>query len=176
QRLGPDREEQFPNGTRCRVLGFTEVAPQVFDHRHPDFDAEALPSVAERQFLLRHGGRLPRIEALDATETPGLGGGHVLYPSTFGDEQGGGTVQLPVRLGWALTAHRAQGLSLGACVVHLRGIFCAGQAYVAMSRCRTASDLWIEGLPRREADGRVPAFAPDPKVEAFYARLRSGGE
>jgi len=70
--------------------------------------------------------------------------------------------QIPLRLSWAITIHKAQGMSIDYLEVDLRNVFEAGQAYVALSRART-----MEGL-------RVMSFDPtrfwtNPKVEAFYS-------
>lgn len=50
--------------------------------------------------------------------------------------------QIPVRLAWALTIHKAQGLTLDTVHVEFeQGMFAHGQAYVAVTRCRNGSGL-----------------------------------
>ena len=51
----------------------------------------------------------------------------------------------PVTLAYALTIHKAQGTTLDAMTVDLRGLWEPGQAYVALSRARDPSKIWIEG-------------------------------
>jgi ATP-dependent exoDNAse (exonuclease V) alpha subunit len=52
--------------------------------------------------------------------------------------------QYPVRLAWATTIHKAQGLTLDCAHIEVgRGFFSHGQAYVALSRCRDASGLTL---------------------------------
>jgi ATP-dependent exoDNAse (exonuclease V) alpha subunit len=53
---------------------------------------------------------------------------------------------LPLRLAWALTVHRSQGMSLGKLKVHLQGAFGAGMVYVALSRCTSLAGLQVGGL------------------------------
>lgn len=65
--------------------------------------------------------------------------------------------QLPLRLAWAVTVHKSQGMSLDAAVMDLSDVFEFGQGYVALSRIRRLSGLFIIGWNKR-------AFQVHPKV------------
>ncbi len=53
--------------------------------------------------------------------------------------------QFPMRLGWAVSIHKSQGQTFSAVNVDLRSIFCKGQMYVALSRCKTLAGMHIIG-------------------------------
>merc|ERR1712029_147735 len=89
-----------------------------------------------------------------------------LVPRTFTYTSAGLTLtrlQLPLRLGWALTVHRAQGATLTRAELQLDGAFDFGQVYVALSRVESLAGLWIRGQPITQR-----LVKAHPKVIEFY--------
>lgn len=73
--------------------------------------------------------------------------------------------QYPLRLAWAITVHKSQGMSLDAVEVDLSKSFEPGMGYVALSRVRTLNGLHILGINER-------AFAVHPEVLQYDRHLQ----
>ena len=71
--------------------------------------------------------------------------------------------QVPLKLAWAMTVHKSQGMSLDAAVIDLSKAFEYGQGYVALSRLRNLSGLHLLGLNERAL--RVHPLAVEKDAE-----------
>ena len=75
--------------------------------------------------------------------------------------------QFPVRLAWAITIHKSQGLTFSHAIIDARDSFAHGQVYVALSRCRT-----LEGMVL-SSPLSAGAIICDTTVNNFNAAMAS---
>ena len=74
--------------------------------------------------------------------------------------------QFPITLGWAITIHKSQGMTLDSVRIDLGGgAFCSGQTYVALSRCKTLKGISLD-RPISMRDVKA-----DSTILDFYERL-----
>lgn len=78
----------------------------------------------------------------------------------------GSFTQFPLRLAWAITIHKSQGLTFDKAVIDVGAAFAHGQTYVALSRCRTLDGL----LLKEKVDAKN--IITDPAVKAFMQKAQ----
>ena len=75
--------------------------------------------------------------------------------------------QIPLRIAWAITIHKSQGLTFDNVIIDAAAAFAFGQVYVALSRCRTLEGITLES--RITSSG----IYRDQHVSAFNAEMPS---
>ncbi len=81
--------------------------------------------------------------------------------------------QLPLRLAYALTVHKSQGMSMDAAIIDLSRAFEYGQGYVALSRVRRLSGLYLMGLNARALQVHPQILEQDADFRAASEAARS---
>lgn len=72
--------------------------------------------------------------------------------------------QIPLMLGWAITIHKSQGMTLDLVITDLSNVFDYGQAYVTLSRVKNLASLFI-------TDINFQKIRCNPKVLEFYSSI-----
>lgn len=84
------------------------------------------------------------------------------------EEELGIFIQYPIRLAWAITVHKSQGLTFSRAIIDFSGgVFAGGQTYVALSRCTS-----LEGIQLKREITRADIFVR-PEIVSFSHRFNN---
>lgn len=144
-----DSETKIPNGMRGIVVGFQVVT-------NVDGTSEELPVVRfknnQRVTIKR---KIVKYPPLSSTNSKGRGRATAAMK------------QIPLKLSWAVTVHKIQGSTLERTEIDMSNMFEYHQAYVALSRCTTLSEMRIINF-------RSDAIKVDQEVINFYNTIEKG--
>ncbi|PID71604.1 MAG: helicase [Desulfobulbus propionicus] len=82
----------------------------------------------------------------------------------------GSFVQFPLRLAWAVTIHKSQGLTFDKVIIDAQAAFSHGQVYVALSRCRTLDGIVLRSRLSQDS------LKPDARVTSFSQQVLGNPE
>ena len=126
-----DIEKQWVNGTLGVIIGIDEEEGMLYVHTEDGNDLQVQREMWEN---VRYH--------FNETE------------QKIEEEQIGTYVQFPIKLAWAITVHKSQGLTFRNVNIDFTGgVFAGGQAYVALSRCTS-----LEGITLKEPLRRNEVF------------------
>ncbi|MBI3632264.1 MAG: AAA family ATPase [Candidatus Vogelbacteria bacterium] len=86
----------------------------------------------------------------------------------------GKIVQIPLRLAWAITVHKSQGMSMDEAIMDLSRVFEYGQGYVALSRVRRLSGLYLLGWNERAFKVHPDILTKDEEFRISSEAAREG--
>jgi len=102
---------------------------------------------------------------------------YLAAPQMWSIEDGGKILaeisQVPLRLAWAVTVHKSQGMTLDSAVIDLSKAFVEGQGYVALSRVKTLDGLFLKGFNKTALDVHPEIINLDQRMREYSEELLS---
>ena len=176
-----DINSSLANGSQGTIVGFEKHCPELFPKVLPGWDYSSRKNGLLRVFVNQTAVQeWPIVRFLNGVR-------RTIYPWCMVNELGDdepysllSRTQIPLTAAWAMTVHKAQGMTLSRVIVDLRHSFEPGQAYVALSRAESLGGLKVEGLPKedRGPNKQVVEFMKKNKLmkkNKFIPFIDSGG-
>jgi ATP-dependent DNA helicase PIF1 len=161
-----DVENGLVNGSQGIIVDFVspDEAQQPLDNATYGGDTWQLRRNRVEDFILGQGSLSLPLVKFNNVDTP-----VVIFPDCNVSERGFEKphsllirTQMPLLAGWAMTIHKAQGMTLDKAIVHLKHCWQSGMAYVALSRVKN-----LEGLKVISRTGDTFNHAVDEGVKTF---------
>jgi len=132
--------------------------------------------VEDRTVFVKCGaeGKEIAIEALQWTNVK-----YQLDGESINETNAGSFTQIPLKPAWAITIHKSQGLSFDKAIIDVSEAFTHGQAYVALSRCRSLSGMVLRNpitVKNIISDPAVARFNKMATLEPDKGRLENDQE
>ena len=135
------------------AIGYRCVEVSATQHKNVSIIKEIMKGKTS-MFVGHSGvGKTTLVNAIDATLD--------LKTKEISENSIGSFSQMPLRLAWAITIHKSQGLTFDKAIIDANAAFAHGQTYVALSRCRTLGGIVLKNRIAAESiitDFRVTSF------------------
>ena len=144
-------DSSLANGSQGTIVGFEKHDPKLLPELSHDWEYSGRKNGLVRAFVKRTAVQeWPIVQFHNGRK-------RTIYPRCMMNELGDdepysllSRTQIPLMAAWAMTVHKAQGMTLSRVIVDLRHSFEPGQEYVALSRAETLGGLKVEGLPGKD--------------------------